>query len=235
MESSAFQTRMESKGKDGAPHVPPQPAAQTPEARPDGGRPKVFGIGLNKTGTTTLGACFQKLGYRHMGYRRDLLKAYRERRIEPVLEEIDRFESFEDWPYPLMYRELADRYPDAKFVLTVRKSAEVWFDSLARHARQSRPLRHARKLAYGYHYPDNARDAHIAFYRAHNREAQDYLGERVRVLCWEDGDQWEQLCGFIGAKVPDEPFPHINAGKTPPLSRRLSNSALRVAERWGLL
>ncbi|TWH92416.1 MULTISPECIES: sulfotransferase family protein [Sphingobium] len=199
------------------------------------GKPKIFGIGLNKTGTTTLGSCFQRLGYKHLGYRRDLLHAYRSRQVARVFKEIDRFESFEDWPYPLMYRELADRYPDAKFVLTVRKSAETWLNSLSRHARQSRPLRHARKLAYGYHYPENAPDEHIAFYHAHNQEAQAFLGDRVRVLCWEKGDQWEQLCDFIGAEVPDAPFPHVNAGKTPPLSRRLANSALRMAERWRVL
>ncbi len=29
---------------------------------------KVFGIGLNKTGTTTLGLCLQHWGFRHKSY-----------------------------------------------------------------------------------------------------------------------------------------------------------------------
>ena len=37
-------------------------------------------------------------------------------RLEEIFAEIDRHESFEDWPCPLMYKELLFRYgPDAKF------------------------------------------------------------------------------------------------------------------------
>ena len=31
---------------------------------------KVFGVGLQKTGTTTLGECFKMLGYKHLSYSR---------------------------------------------------------------------------------------------------------------------------------------------------------------------
>lgn len=202
---------------------------------PEAGRPKVFGIGLNKTGTTTLGTCLQLLGYRHLGVRRDLLQAYRASRKEAVFAVIDRFDSFDDWPYPLMYRELAERYPDAKFVLTVRKSPEIWYASLVGHSSRSRPLKHCRKLAYGYHYPDNARDHHLAFYRRHNREVQEFLGDRVRLLCWENGDSWPELCEFLGAELPQADFPHVNAGKSPSRAKKTINFALKMAERMSLI
>jgi hypothetical protein len=29
-------------------------------------------------------------------------------------------------------------------------------------------------------------------------------------LCWEEGDGWPQLCGFLGHAVPEAPFPRMN-------------------------
>src|SRR5579859_2611094 len=101
---------------------------------------KIFGIGLNKTGTTTLGACLTRLGYRHGSCRRDLLIAYREGRLDEIFAETDRLDSFEDWPYPLIYRELFFRYGEgAKFILTRRATPRIWLRSLMRHALRTNP------------------------------------------------------------------------------------------------
>ena len=94
------------------------------------GKTKVIGIGLNKTGTTTLGVCMRRLGYRHLSCRRDLLKLYRTGQVDKVMAYMDGFDSFEDWPYPLMYRELWERYGDsARYILTTRASTGVWLRS----------------------------------------------------------------------------------------------------------
>ena len=89
---------------------------------------KVFGIGLNKTGTKTLQRALLGLGYqRHQSCRRDLLAAYRAGRIEDVFAVTDANESFEDWPYPLLFRDLYFRYGDgARYILTTRRDAAVW-------------------------------------------------------------------------------------------------------------
>ena len=71
---------------------------------------KVFGIGLNKTGTTTLASCLIELGYRHMSVRRDLLVGWFNGNLEPLFQVCDEYDSFEDWPYPLAYKELFYRY-----------------------------------------------------------------------------------------------------------------------------
>jgi hypothetical protein len=181
---------------------------------------KVFGIGLNKTGTSTLAACFQKLGYRHLSVRRDLLQAFREGRLDEVFAEVDQYDAFEDWPYPLMYRELEDRYgPDAKFILTIRKTPMTWLRSLERHSMYTPPKAHCRKLAYGFNYPHYSRTHHLRFYERHNGEVQAYFmakgaSDRLLVMCWEDGDGWEKLCGFLGKPVPDEPISAENVTAT---------------------
>jgi len=181
---------------------------------------KVFGIGLNKTGTTTLGVCMNKLGYRHLSCRRDLLKLYRRGHADQVMNYMDGFDSFDDWPYPLMYRELWARFGDsARYILTTRSSSEKWLRSLENHARRSNPLSNCRKLAYGYHYPQNAPEAHLAFYESHNAEVRAFFAELGQTdllleMCWEKGHGWDELCGFLGEPVPDEPMPMANVTAT---------------------
>lgn len=189
---------------------------------------KVFGIGLHKTGTTTLGACFKALGYKHLSCRKDLLVKLREGAFEEIYSEIDKYETFEDWPYPLMYRELAARYPDAKFVLTLRKDAETWLRSFHKHSLRRSPTRNAQKLAYGVAYTYGNEDKLTAFYERHEAEVQAFFAEtdpaRLLVVCWETGSGWQALCDFLGEAVPEAPFPHENragaARKTPRLTRR---------------
>jgi hypothetical protein len=159
----------------------------------------------------------KQLGYRHIGYRRDLLKAYRSDRLEQVFKVIDQNDSFEDWPYPLMYRELWERYgTTARYILTTRISSPKWLASLENHAMFTHPLRHSRKLAYGYRYPHYAQQAHIDFYERHNAAVRAFFSEPERArffldLCWEKGHGWPELCGFLGVPAPDMPVRAANA------------------------
>jgi hypothetical protein len=178
---------------------------------------KVFGIGLNKTGTTTLGQCLVHLGYRHLSCRKDLLQKYRQGDIQAIKTELDNYDSFEDWPYPLMYRELFEFYPDARFILTTRLDAAAWLRSLMAHSLRSSPKEQCRSLAYGYEYPHGFEAEHLAIYDRHNAAVGTFFqhagGEnRLLKVCWERGDRWEQLCGFLGEPVPSTPFPRANAG-----------------------
>ena len=74
---------------------------------------KVVGIGLPKTGTTTLGYCFRRFGFKHRTYDMDLALQVKRNQLEPVLEEATKFESFEDWPWFAIYREWTKDFPTA--------------------------------------------------------------------------------------------------------------------------
>lgn len=184
---------------------------------------KVFGLGLNKTGTTTLAQCFKHFGLHHLTCRRNLLEAYRAGRIEEIFAEIEAFDSFEDWPYPLMYEEIFARYgAGARYILTTRLSIDVWLASLKRHALRTHPDRHCRLLAYGYDYPHGFEAEHAAFYERHNDRIRHFFAtpERSSLLlevCWERGDGWPALCRFLGYPVPDLPFPHLYRGDRAPV------------------
>lgn len=182
-------------------------------------RPKVFGIGLNKTGTTTLGTALETLGYRHQSVRPDLQRAWLRGDREKVFAVTDAYESFEDWPWPLMYKDLFARYPDARFVLTMRSSPETWLKSLKAHAMFTKPLWSCRKGAYGYHYPHHSEQAHLDFYNRHHDEVVAFFEaqgamDRLKVICWEQGDGWPELCDFLGIDAPEGAIPHANATKS---------------------
>tara|TARA_Y100001933_G_scaffold217308_1_gene224803 strand:+ start:192 stop:407 length:216 start_codon:yes stop_codon:yes gene_type:complete len=54
---------------------------------------------------------------------------------------INHYQTFDDWPWLLYYKELDKRYPEAKFILTVRDEIS-WVKSYQNMLNnQSRPLR----------------------------------------------------------------------------------------------
>lgn len=177
---------------------------------------KIFGIGLNKTGTTTLGQCGRILNLRCTGCDKQLLEDFVLRNdFSRIKEKINRFDLFEDWPWPLMYRELDRMYPKSKFILTVRKSEESWIRSLHNHSMRTHPTKHCRKLAYGFNYPRRNEAEHIELYRKHNDGVREYFKDRSEdflELCWENGDGFDELCRFLECDVPDVPLPMANKG-----------------------
>lgn len=187
-------------------------------------QPKVFGIGLNKTGTTTLGQCGKILGLRCTSCDRKLLEDFIVRKdFSGITQRVSQYDLFEDWPWPLIYRQLDEMFPGSKFILTVRKSEGKWFESLKKHSMRTHPLKHCRKLAYGFNFPHKHEKEHIEFYRRHNEGVRSYFRERSDdfiELCWENGDGFEALCSFLNCDIPDTPFPHANKGEGVRVSKR---------------
>ena len=175
-------------------------------------RHKVFGIGLNKTGTTTLAECLKHLGYRHTTSNLELTRCVENGDLAPVFRYADSYDSFEDWPWPLVYRELDQRFPGSKFILTRRRDAATWLRSLKTHALLTGPTEF-RRIAYGYAVPQGHEAEHLARYETHNAEVCRYFRDRpgdFLEVCWEEGAGWNELCSFLGRQVPDIPFPHAN-------------------------
>ena len=173
---------------------------------------KIFGIGLNKTGTKTLGFCFKFFGYKNTSFNFDDLVHFHNGHIDFLLNKIKGYDSCEDWPWPLLFKNLDKNFPEAKFILTKRKTPDIWFKSLCKHAERTGPTQ-ARKLVYGYEMPHLHPRSHIKFYNRHNQNITKYFKnrpEKLLELCWEDGDGWPEFCHFIKKPCPDSPFPHLN-------------------------
>ncbi|MEM9049164.1 MAG: sulfotransferase family protein [Pseudomonadota bacterium] len=180
---------------------------------------RVFGLGLNKTGTSSLRQALKILGFRHHIYRPALIRDLAKGRMAPIFAAAEASESFEDWPWPLVWRQLDARFGDgARFVLTRRISADVWLESLKAHSARTAGGGFARRLAYGHAYPHGQEAAHLAVYDAHLAALRTYFADRARAhrfieLCWEEGQGWSELCTFLGEPLPDLPFPHANAAR----------------------
>ena len=180
-------------------------------------KPKVFGIGLNKTGTSTLGACLSTLGYRHRSYSFRQVKRLRMQQMDALLANYSHADSFDDWPTPWLYRQLDAAFPDSLFILTRRQSTENWLASISDHALRTRWREGmvVRSTFYGCPYPQINEALYRRTYEQHNEAVRDYFRRRpwqLLELCWEEQNDWTQLCGFLGVAVPAAPLPHVNAG-----------------------
>lgn len=196
--------------------------------------PKIFGVGLNKTGTTTLGQSAKLLGYRCTSCSRELLEDVTIKNdFSRIKDTVNQFDLFEDWPWPLIYKELDAMFPGSKFILTVRKDANVWLNSLKQHSMKTPPRGHFRKLAYGYNYPHRHEREHLDFYKIHNDDVRSYFKARdsdFMEICWENGHGFEELCNFLQRDIPDSLLPHANKGTDNQVSRRtfLANKFLSI-------
>ena len=173
---------------------------------------KVFGIGLIKTGTTSLGKALELLGYDHTNENREyLLRCTQERHLRPVLHWVDNHDSFEDWPWPLLYEELDRHYPNSRFILTLRLDEERWLKSVKRHSEWVGPSL-GRRLFFGHDTPDGHEGAYLDAYRRHVDNIRQHFAGTGRLLevCWERGDGWRELANFLGHPTPKVPFPQLN-------------------------
>jgi hypothetical protein len=174
---------------------------------------KVVVIGLSKTGTTTFKHMLTTLGYRVCGPRKHLLAPVRRGEMSAIDDDLERYDAFEDWPWPLTYRHVLERYgARAKFILSVRTTSDKWLASIVAHGYRTDPMKSMR-LAYGYYRPFGREREMRSTYEQHNEEARSYFAkypDQFIELCLDNGDGWEKLGGFLGEAVPDLPVPHRN-------------------------
>src|SRR5690554_936986 len=97
------------------------------------GKPKIFGIGNNKTGTTSLKKAMLDLGY-SVGNQRTaekMMEQWAKRDFRKLIRYCHTAQFFQDVPFskPYTYVVLDHEFPGSKFILTVRDSPEQWYNS----------------------------------------------------------------------------------------------------------
>ena len=181
---------------------------------------KVFGIGLNKTGTSSLRTALVTLGYNHCTLRGQMTHKYFNNSFSQIFKTVEEYDSFEDWPWPLMYKQVFEKYGEtARYVLTRRRSPEAWVESLKAHSMGTNPDSNPRKRIFGFDYPHGAEARHIEYYENHLSEVRQYFADQNATdvmceVCWEDGAGWQELCNFLNEPLSDTPFPHANRRNT---------------------
>ncbi|MFI0411125.1 sulfotransferase family protein [Actinomadura sp. 3N508] len=206
---------------------------------------KVIGAGFGRTGTASLKAALERLGLGPCYHMSAVIAEPRrvrqwldigEGRAPDWDDVFAGYRSALDWPAASYWRELADHYPDAKVVLTVR-DPERWYDSVASTifaralAERRLPLRRRivrwlvkRRSPDFALYPRMARatvmdrvfggriddrDHVLDVFDRHIAEVKATI-PAGRLLVFDVAAGWEPLCAFLGVPVPDEPFPQSN-------------------------
>lgn len=181
----------------------------------DMGAPKIFGVGLSKTGTTSLANALQILGYSvrdNMGVTR-----YAKDDLSSVdVDVVDAFDALTDTPIPSFYRQLDALYPGSRFILTVRDT-EGWLKSCKKQFTQRFAELQTdahKQLFVDLYGTDVFEERQFAEgYERFVRGVEDYFGRRPDDLLIMDvtaGEGWEKLCRFLARPVPDVPFPKAN-------------------------
>lgn len=187
-------------------------------------KPKVFGIGLSKTGTSSLAQALNILGYKTIHYPNDAQTYAELRNGNFKLSLLDQYDAITDTPVVPYYAQLDKLFPGSKFVLTIREE-EGWLKSIEQHWQTATRYEHdpakkefqefIRAAVYGCIEFDRSRFSYV--YQTHSQNVMHYFfhhPEDLLVMDICNGDGWKKLCSFLSLPVPDSPFPHANEWMT---------------------
>jgi len=208
---------------------------------------EVIGAGYSRTGTLSLKHALEILGIGRCYHFTELLKRRHAKRwlavldgAPPVWDEVFAgYSATVDWPAVSYYRELADYYPDARVILTIR-DPDQWHASLQDALLPLRRVlpswipwtsrigRLTDLTIWNGTFKGRAenRDFAIACLQRHSQEVCAEIDEK-RLLVYDVKEGWEPLCNFLGRPIPDIPFPRTNSRR----SLRAAVWAIRVI-KW---
>jgi hypothetical protein len=188
---------------------------------------KIVGAGLGRTGTASLKVALEMLGFDrcyHMGEVMNNISAVDDwvaaANGKPDWEKIfDGYAAGVDYPVARLWRELADYYPDAKVLLSVR-DPHSWADSVQatifspriREWLVSTPFAEFMQLTvhgdFGAGIDDH--DFLVDYFEKHIAEVKATIAPE-RLLVYQVKEGWAPLCEFLGVDAPDEQFPRVNS------------------------
>lgn len=188
---------------------------------------KIFCIGSNKTGTTSLKKALQILNYsvcpEYIMYSFNSKYFYEQKQgqYNSIFEIVKKYDAFEDrpWNHTDFYKELDNNFNDSKFILTVRNT-ENWLQSYRRWSykvdlRKQWFYKLVSQICYDTDdFLSNEENMKIK-YEERNKEIIEYFKNtnKLIVLNFEMSNDWELLCNFLKKDKPNVDFPHLNKSK----------------------
>ncbi len=194
---------------------------------------ELIGAGMGRTGTLSLKAALERIGYGPCYHGIEVLVAPERGRL--WLEQTQSgshdwdgifhgYRATVDWPAAAFWRELVERYPDAKVLLSLRDS-DRWYDSVMNTlypVMTQGPPKNAPEILHKFHEMLCAlvlertfegrlgdRDHAKRVFEQHNQSVIDAI-PASKLLVYQPGDGWEPICRFLEKPVPNEDFPHVN-------------------------
>ena len=166
---------------------------------------KIWGLGLSRTGTTTLTYVLNQMGYNHIHY--------------PTYDEMMDFnnDGASDIPVIPMYKRLDKLFPNSKFIYTIRDK-DAWLASMGPYLErkktwvQSSTQIETRISVYKKPFFDY--NIYSKAYDDHDKDVKEYFKNRPKDLLILDilgGDKPQKLYDFLESDLtPPEVFPHKN-------------------------
>lgn len=199
---------------------------------------KVFVVGFNKTGTSSVRHALASMGFRigDQPKAEGLLEDWAVRDFREIVQHCRTADAFQDVPFSLdyTYQILDHSFPRSRFILTVRNDSQEWYESLTRfHAKVLRTdgiptaedlkrcVYRDRGWLWRFHqYVFGAqedtvydRDLYVAVYERHNAMVREYFRARHRdllVLNVAGGESMQSLSQFLGVEAGARVMPHLN-------------------------
>jgi hypothetical protein len=168
---------------------------------------KIFGIGLGKTGTTSLTKALEILGY-------------------SAIHGINIYELYgnasasTDNSTSVRYKELDILFPGSKFILTTRDLSE-WLSSFEEHSNKLviDSLEAYERFEYSwiriklFGKVEFDKELFAQGYTRHYHDVHEYFRNRqqdILVLNICGGEGWPKLCAFLNKPIPSVIFPNLN-------------------------
>jgi hypothetical protein len=190
---------------------------------------KVVGSGLGRTGTKSLQAALNMLGF---GPCHHMVEVFAHPETvslwsaagagRPDWDAIfANYQSMVDYPGAAYWRELAAWYPNAKVLHSVR-DPDQWFEStqatifgpqgMARAMSADEGPMSAFFRSFSGAFRDHLHDRAFLtdYFRRHTEEVKATISPE-RLLVYEAGQGWGPLCKFLGAPIPEKPYPFENS------------------------
>jgi hypothetical protein len=188
---------------------------------------KIFCIGSNKTGTTTLTKMLSILEYNicpeHIMFEQK--SKYFEQQLngeyENLFKLVELYDVFEDrpWNHIDFYKILDEKYPNSKFILTIRdtdnwiESYKRWNKSISLDKTWFYPI--ISNICYGNTDFLNDEKTMRVKYEQRNYEIIKYFENtnKLLIMDFEKNSGYNELCGFLNKPLIKEKTPHLKKTK----------------------
>jgi len=200
---------------------------------------KVFCIGLNKTGTTSLEKAMRDMGF-IVGDQREaelLFDDWVKRDFSKLIQYCKTAMFFQDSPFshPYTFIAIDQAFSGSKFILTMRDNPDQWYNSLIRfHGKMwgkgnipptAEDLKNATYIYKGAPYHNIMRSLHVTdkepykkdvlidHYQTHYKNVTDYFRfrqEDLLILNVAENDAYKKLTEFLNIETEKTEFPWEN-------------------------
>gem|GEM_PF-5565419 len=144
-----------------------------------------------------------------------------------------------DSPIPLIYREIDEKFPNAKYILTTREE-DSWLTSMKWMLTHGKVIwnysvelqKYHEELYHCFSYKEEILRKR---WREYHAEIEEFFKDRpddIHTINISEGFDTKALCDWLGKEHIDAPEPKVNARRDAPFSKRVKYS---IKEKLGLL